>query len=212
MTVRQRAQDTSPSVGRRMSLGEFLRLPEQEPALEYEDGLVTQKVSPKRRHARGGAKLAEALIRTGEDTGIGEVYVEGRFLTPDWAPVPDISFYTRERLDRQGEDAEDFTVAPDIAVEISSPDQGQGELVRKSQRYLTVGVRIAVLVTIEVRTVFVSRPGRPLAVLRGADRIDLGEVLPAFDLTADGLFAMIRPARSARPERQAGGPADGSTD
>src|SRR3712207_6073010 len=109
-----------------MTLDEFLALPEQEPALEYEDGVVTQKVSPKRRHGRGQYKLAEAFGRAGEAAGIGEVYTETRFQTANWAPVPDISFYTRERLDAQGDDADDFTMSPDIAVEISSPDQSIG--------------------------------------------------------------------------------------
>ena len=35
----------------RMTLTEFLALPEEKPALEYENGEVTQKVSPKGRHS-----------------------------------------------------------------------------------------------------------------------------------------------------------------
>src|SRR5205823_5058350 len=35
---------------RRMTLEQFLALDEQEPALEYVDGVVTQKLSPKFRH------------------------------------------------------------------------------------------------------------------------------------------------------------------
>ena len=38
---------------RRTSLEEFLKLPEEKPALEYFDGKVTQKVSPKTRHRTG---------------------------------------------------------------------------------------------------------------------------------------------------------------
>ena len=32
---------------RRMTLEEFLHLPERKPALEYDDGVITKKVSPK---------------------------------------------------------------------------------------------------------------------------------------------------------------------
>ena len=35
-----------------LTLDQFLALPEKKPALEYEDGVVTQKVSPKNRHSR----------------------------------------------------------------------------------------------------------------------------------------------------------------
>ncbi len=36
---------------RRMTLEEFLALPEEKPALEYEDGVVTQKMPPQGKHA-----------------------------------------------------------------------------------------------------------------------------------------------------------------
>ena len=189
-------QATSPYVGRRMSLDEFLALPEQEPALEYEDGVVTQKVAPKRRHGRGQYKLAEAFARAGEDSGLGLVYTETRFKTSNWAPVPDISFYLWDRIDAQPDDAnDDFDVPPDIAVEVSSPDQSVGELYRKCQRYAALGVPITLLVVVEDRTVFVFRLGQQPLALRGPERIDLSDILPTFDLTVDGLFAMIRPTR-----------------
>jgi Uma2 family endonuclease len=35
----------------RLTLDEFLKLPEEEPALEYVNGVVSQKVSPKGRHS-----------------------------------------------------------------------------------------------------------------------------------------------------------------
>src|SRR5205823_3342989 len=37
---------------RPMTLEEFLDLPEKKPALEYDDGVVTQKVSPQGQHSR----------------------------------------------------------------------------------------------------------------------------------------------------------------
>ena len=50
----------------RMTLTEFLALPEEEPALEFEDGMVTQKVSPKGRHSAlqlGTARTIDDEIR-----------------------------------------------------------------------------------------------------------------------------------------------------
>ena len=35
-----------------VTLQEFLRLPEKKPALEFEDGRITQKVSPGGKHSR----------------------------------------------------------------------------------------------------------------------------------------------------------------
>ena len=38
------------AVGRRMTLDEFLELPETKPVLEYVDGVVTQNVAPQGQH------------------------------------------------------------------------------------------------------------------------------------------------------------------
>ncbi len=194
-------QATSPYVGRRMSLEEFLKLPEQDGSLEYHDGLVTQKVSPQADHGRAQLTLAEAFMRAGEDTGLGLAFTETRFVTPTWSPVPDISFYLHERIHpRSDEELGDLHEPPDIAVEVSSPDQSLGELFQKCVHYADLGVRVTLLVVVQDRSVFVFRPGAQIVVLRGADRIDLSDVLPAFDLTVDGLFALILPRRPRSSE------------
>ena len=86
-------------------------------------------------------------------------------------------------------------VPPDVAVEVSSPDQSVAELFRKCLRYIDLGVRVALLVAVEDRTVFAFRPGQQTLALRGSDRIDLADVIPAVELTVDGLFALIRPSQ-----------------
>jgi Uma2 family endonuclease len=45
-------------------LDEFLELPEEEPALEYEAGVVKQKVSPKAPHGRLQFRLARLFDRS----------------------------------------------------------------------------------------------------------------------------------------------------
>jgi Uma2 family endonuclease len=189
-------QSASPYVGRRMTLDEFLKLPEQDGSLEYDDGTVTQKVAPQADHGRAQFKLAGVFERSGEDTGLGLVFTETRFVTPTWAPTPDISFYLHERIHpRSEEQIGDFHEPPDIAVEVSSPDQSLGELFQKCIRYADLGVRISLLVAVNDRSVFVFRPGEQTVALRGSERIDLHDVLPAFDLTVDGLFGLILPRR-----------------
>src|SRR5205085_8782298 len=52
--------------GRRLTLEEFLEQPEAEPALEYADGVVTQKVSPKMYHGRPKGRADEFIPDTGK--------------------------------------------------------------------------------------------------------------------------------------------------
>ena len=49
------------TIAQRMTLEAFLRLPEEEPALEFADGMVTQKVSPKFHHSALQYALAALL-------------------------------------------------------------------------------------------------------------------------------------------------------
>jgi Uma2 family endonuclease len=81
----------------------------------------------------------------------------------------------------------------DIAVEIISPDQTVRELLQKCLRYSGIGVPVSLLVDADDETIYAIRPGQPLRVLRGEDRIDLDDVLPGFDLTVQGLFDSIVP-------------------
>ena len=87
----------------------------------------------------------------------------------------------------------DLGIPPDIAVEIISPDQTVRELLEKCLRYAEVGVAISLVVDPDDETVYAIRPGQPLRVLRGDDRIDLDDVLPGFDLTVRALFDSIVP-------------------
>lgn len=194
-------QATSPYVGRRMSLDEFLKLPEEDGSLEFDHGLVTQKVAPQADHGSIQPFFWDALNRAGRKTGIGVAFTETRFVTEGWAPVPDVSFYRKERIRvRDGRRLEDFTEPPDIAVEIASPDQRVSELVRKCARYVEVGVRVTILIDPYDESVFVFRPDQSMRVLRGDDRIALDDVLPGFDLTVRGLFDAIVPDLLKAPE------------
>jgi Uma2 family endonuclease len=123
--------------------------------------------------------------------------------------VPDVVFYRSGRSDAPEGDSplpDDFTEPPDIAVEIRSPGQSVTEQIEKCTRYLRMGVPITLFVHPEERAVMVFRPGQPLLVLQGDDRIDLDEFLPGLDLTVGALFERAAPAwfrrRRATPQSQ----------
>jgi Uma2 family endonuclease len=110
-------------------------------------------------------------------------------VTPGWAPVPDVAYYRRERIELRSQDEiGDFHIPPDIAVEILSTGQSVGDLLEKSLRYAQLGVPISLVIDRADRTVYDVRPGEPLRILRGDDRIDLAPVLPNFPLTVRALF------------------------
>jgi Uma2 family endonuclease len=185
----------------RLTLEEFLRLPEEKPALEYMDGMVTQKVPPKGRHCRLQLKLTDFFSDFAEPSGLAIALQELRTTYAGWSPVPDVAVYLWDRIpwDATGEVPDDYYEPPDIAVEIVSPEQSRAGLVRKCEWYMANGVSIALLVDLDRRTVRLFRPGEPSVLLPGADVIDFAPVLPSLRLMVDDLFGWLRPRRQPTP-------------
>ncbi len=120
--------EPAPWVGQRMTLDEFLDLPDVKPYLEYEDGVVRQKVSPSYVHITLQGFLYTTMNQAAKPGRRGIARAAWRFATPDWAPTPDVSFYRRGRVKlRNGDPPDEMFEAPDIAVEIVSPGQTAGD-------------------------------------------------------------------------------------
>ena len=174
----------------RLALEEFLRLPEAKPALEFADGEICQKVSPKGRHSRTQAKLTEMVNRFAEPRHLAIAFPELRATFAGHSYVPDVVIYRWERIPRtsQGTIADDFLVPPDVAVEIVSPEQSVNALVRRCLWYVANGVAIALLVDPSDASVLVLHSDGVPRILGGSERIDLSDVVPGFELTVQDLF------------------------
>ena len=178
---------------RRLTLEEFLRLPEEEPPLEYLDGRVTPKVSPQGKHGMLEFGFAALINGYAVPLKLARAIPELRTTFGGGSPVPDLAVYRWDRVpvDPDGTVANVFREPPDFAIEIVSPDQSVRELIDKCQWFVDHGARIALLAHPERRWVRLFRPGAEPELLRGADRIDLDAVLPGFHLTVDDLFATL---------------------
>ncbi|MDP8922621.1 MAG: Uma2 family endonuclease [Chloroflexota bacterium] len=181
-------------VGQAMSLEQFLELPERKPYLEYEDGVVTQKVSPKGKHSRLQWVLSSFINRLTEPTKLALAFPELRTRFGGRSVVPDVAVYRWGKIPRgpDGEVANDFTTPPDVAIEILSPRQNVTRLVARCVWYVADGVQAALLVDEKDRIVLAFRPDRPPLALRGGDRIPLGDLLPGLDLTVRQVFDTLK--------------------
>jgi Uma2 family endonuclease len=174
-------------------LGQFLALPEREPALEFADGRVTQKVSPLGEHARLQSAFCSLLNNYGEPRRIAMAFTEIRTTFAGRSLVPDIGVYRWPRIPRRADGLIEtyFRTPPDIAVEIFSPGQVLSDEQNKCRWYVANGVLIALFVHHPSRTVTRFTPDGEQR-LRGDDRIDLDAVAPGFALTVAELFATLR--------------------
>lgn len=178
----------------RLTVEEFLKLPEEKPALELEDGMVSQKVSPKAKHSRLQGSLIERINPQTVQRKLAMAFPELRASFGGRSYVPDVAILRWDRIpvDADGTIANDLFEPPDIAVEIVLPGQSVNALVRRCVWYVDNGVRIAVLVDPADASVVLFRPGQPPVALHGDDPIGLDGVLDDVALTVRELFDSLR--------------------
>lgn len=176
----------------RLSVEEFLALPETEPPSEYFDGEVVQKVSPGIPHSALAAWIASRLLRWAEQAEPAYVGVEGRHISPGRNRVylPDAHLTRLSRLAGH-EDENPLTVAPDVVVEVLSPDDRPQVVLEKVELYVALEIPLVWFVDPEERTIREYRGGRPSRFYSGSDVIDGAPVLPGFTLDLPALFAVI---------------------
>jgi len=133
-----------------MQVAPELGIPEIKPAIESIGGRWVQKVSPQSRHSILQARMGTLfMVWAGRR---GQVGTEWRcYFLPKgerWSSlVPDVAFFSFERLPRDlGEVREKPTIAPDIAVEILSPDDRRPVLDEKIDLYVRGGAELVVVV------------------------------------------------------------------
>ena len=182
---------------RRMTLAEFLELPEQKPALEYLDGVVTQKVSPQFDHGIVQGEFTRLVNNVGHPRRMALAVPELRTTYAGASLVPDVAVYRWERVprDARGRVIRDATMPPDIVLEVRSPSQTHREQMEKCAWYLTRGVAVALLADPDRETLVVNRPGVPPITLQGNDELDLSDVVPGLVLVVADLFAALTDPR-----------------
>ena len=167
----------------KLRLAEFLTLPETEPASDWIDGEVVQKSMPTFDHGIIQSLLSFVLVQFLRIRPLGVIGTEVRCI---FGPaggerpyVPDLVFIRAERVPRMGR-GQPFRGAPDLAVEILSPDDRPDRVAARVAFYLLHGVRLVWLIDPEMRTVTVLTPDGRSERLGEEATLDGDDVLPGF--------------------------------
>jgi len=154
---------------------------------EYVNGEIVSLNLGTKQHARIAVRCGYKLESYLEQHPIGAVYgelhcklrigAETRFRLPDVCVVRG-SFEGRY-LER----------APDLCVEIRSPDDAISSLIAKFSDYFTNGCKLGWLILPEEHTVLVLTPGAASPQVAGMDdTLDGGALLPGLQLPVASLF------------------------
>jgi len=107
---------------------------------------------------------------------------------PDTVRAPDVAFIRQERipagLSRRGY----FPGAPDLAVEVISPNDLYTEVDEKVGEWLEHGTLLVFVVNPRRRTVAIHRPGQSVRILGIDDTLDGEDVVPGWSLAVRDLF------------------------
>ena len=127
-------------------------------------------------------KRSQLGIVTGAETGFQIAH------DPDTVRAPDVGVVRADRVPATPTTGF-FQGAPDLAVDVLSPNDRASEVLAKVQDWLGAGCRAVWVVDPGTRTVSVYRSGNTLAVLREADELTEDEIVPGFRLSVAEIFA-----------------------
>ena len=94
-------------------------------------------------------------------------------------------------------------IAPDLAVEVVSPNDLAYEIDKKVEEYDTASVKLIWVVNPETKTVRVHRADGTVTVLREKDELDGENVVPGFRCRVGDLF-LLAGAAAAAPDKDRG--------
>ncbi len=173
----------------KLTLEEFLALPEGDVNYEFVEGQAVPKVSPKFFHST--LQLTLGLLLRAWCKGKGRVGSEWAILlkrkSEDWAPVPDLTYISYERLPKSWKRNEACPAVPELVIEIISPDQTMKEFEDKAKDYFDAGVSRVWVVdpeSISIRVFF--RDGSSQVYIDTKPIVDA--LLPGLELTTRQIF------------------------
>jgi Uma2 family endonuclease len=168
------------TVATRMSLDEFLALPETEPPSEFACGRINPKPMPSFLHGFIAAWLIEAFAAYFRAHPVGYVLTEARhsYRPEERAYLPDVGIILRSNV-------------PASRVEILSPDDRPGRVADKLAFYLRTCVPLTWIIDPDERTLTAYRPGEPPSVYAPPDAVGAEPVLDGFSLDLGRLFAEL---------------------
>jgi Uma2 family endonuclease len=175
--------------GTKLTLEEFLALPEGDINYEFVEGQAVPKVSPKFFHSTLQLALG-SLIRAWCKSK-GRVVPEWAILLKrqdkDWAPVPDLTYISYERLAESWKRNEACPAMPELVIEIISPDQTMKEFEDKAKDYFEAGVSRVWVVDPEAISIRVFLPDGSSQVYTDSTCI-IDRLLPGLELTTRQVF------------------------
>ena len=169
-------------------------------------------LSPEREYEIVAGQPEEKEMGGGKHSGVGTRlivrlggYVEAHQLGGVYGPdasfriglnerLPDVAFVSAARIPPEGEPDGIWPIAPDLAVEVISPNDLYEKVNAKLAEYFAGGVRQVWIVSAEHKTITIYHSPTRTEILTETDELVSGEIVPGFRCRVGELFK--QPAHS----------------
>lgn len=157
--------------------------------LDYElvDGVMEVKMCGA-RHGEIGAKITVKLGIYLEDNPIGKLYnAKTTFQIGSNGRMPDVAFVSAERIPEEGSPSGKWEIAPDIAIEVISPNEVWDKVNHKVREYFAADVQQVWLISQQEQEVIVYDSPARIRVMTASDDLT-SKSLPGFKCKVADLF------------------------
>ena len=178
---------------RLVTAGELLDMPDDGWRYELVRGELRRMPPAGFEHGRLASEAGSSLRNYVREHNLGVVCAsETGFMIgtePDHVRAPDAAFVRRERIEAMGAVTGYWPGAPDLVIEVISPNDRYTEVEEKVEDWLEAGTAIVIIINPRNRTATIRRPSQAPAILSGQDIIDGGEVVPGWQMALREIFA-----------------------
>ena len=159
---------------------------------ELIDGRIVRMSPTNYRHADVEGRFYEALAafvrpRKLGRVLVGEVGIYSR-RNPDRVRGAGVAFVSSETYARRSPGLAYLDVAPELVVEVLSPEDRAVEVTQKLREYFAIGVRLVWVADPEAHTVYAYHSLTDVREFREPDRLPGDEVLSGFEVSVASLF------------------------
>ena len=167
-----------------MTAQDLMRLQPPDKRTELVRGRMIVREPAGFRHGEIAMAIAAQLFSFVREHDLGRVLAAETgfklFTNPDTVRAPDVAFVRHEPIpDPIPRGYAPF--APDLAVEVLSPDDRPGEVLEKVADWLMAGARLVWVVDPDRRQARIHRADGSISIVTDSERLDGEDVLPGFN-------------------------------
>lgn len=171
---------------------ELLRAPDDGLRRELVRGEVRTMTPAGSAHGQVAMNIGIMLSQHVRVQDLGVVYAAETGFSisrdPDTVRAPDTAFVRKERVEAVGAVEGYWPEAPDLAVEVVSPNDGFAEVEEKVADWLSAGTHMVLVINPRAKTVTVRPSEREAWIFSEGETFDGGEVVPGWTLPVADVF------------------------